>query len=69
MIGVGELVVKRVHGHAVVERADRFIYADRDFIAELRPDGDGVWRAADVAYRVVGPSVSHPSAMLCERVA
>jgi hypothetical protein len=66
---VGELIVNRVDGEIVVERADQLIYATDELLAELDPDArNGHFDMGTVRYRVVGRSVVYPGSMLCERV-
>jgi hypothetical protein len=67
---VGEFVVRRIDGRIVVEQADRLIYAQTDLIEQCaEPEHLDHFGIGPVRYRVVGPSVVYPGAMLCERVA
>lgn len=65
---VGELIVSRVDSQPVVERADPLILVSQELLDEIGLD-DGCFQVASVRYRVIGHSVEHPGAMLCERVA
>lgn len=67
---VGELVVKRVHGRTVVERADPFVYIHTDLLEQLGATelADDQFRIGVIRYRVLGPATDCPGAMLCERV-
>lgn len=68
MTAVGELIVLRVNGKPVIDRADKLILVTDELLAEIGVV-DGVVHFGPVQYRVVGRSLEHPGSMLCERVA
>lgn len=66
---IGELTVKRINGEPVVERADQYIWIDPDFAAEITDPATSTFAIGDVRYLVLGPSMTNPGALICERIA
>lgn len=65
---IGELVVRRVNGRPVVERADHVISVSRELLAEIDVV-DGHFQIGTVRYRLGSPDPENRDAVLCERVA